>query len=512
MKKIHIFVVAICLTVIGLSLFLYKALILDFPLVPETKSFIWDIEARVTFIARNEPVKVSLFILDKPQKFAILNENFISRGYGLSTAREGGNRKVTWSIRKDKGEQSLYYRASVRRVDRKDKTDPTTPPELESPEFQDAALASAQTIISELREKSADLDTLVSQLFKRLNSSKPDDDVSTLLDKQNLPHKKMDLAVKLLAYAGIPARTVHGIRIEEGRRESPLIHWLEVYDEKEWKSYDPNTGERGLPRDYLAWWRGKDPLVKLKGGENLRVTLSVNYNLEEAVRAAIGLGKIKRRLLLEYSLFSLPIRTQAVYHILLLVPIGAFILVILRNVVGVQTFGTFMPVLIGLAFRETELAWGLIMFSLLVGIGLGIRLYFEHLKLLVVPRLASVLIVVVLMMAAISVLTHKLGLERGLSVALFPMVILTMTIERMSIVWEEQGPPEALKQGLGSLLVATIAYLVMTIKYVDHLIFVFPELILVILAGTILMGRYSGYRLLELRRFKALTESDIANH
>ena len=512
MKKTHIYVLAICLTVIGLGLFLYKALILDFPLVPETKSYIWNIEARVTFMAQNEPVKVSLFIPDKPQKFAILNENFVSRGYGLSTVREGGNRKVVWSIRKDKGVQSLYYRASVRRVDRKEKTGSPTPPETESPEFQGAALAAAQTIISELREKSADLDTLVAQLVKRLNNPKPDDEVSALLDKQALPLKKMDLAVKLLSYAGIPARTVHGIRIEEGRRDSPIIHWLEVYDEKEWKSYDPNTGEVSLPRDYLAWWRGKDSMVKLKGGGDLKVTLSVTHNLEEAIQAAIGLGKIKRRLLLEYSLFTLPIRTQAVYHILLLVPIGAFILVILRNVVGIQTFGTFMPVLIGLAFRETELVWGLFMFSLLVGLGLGIRLYFEHLKLLVVPRLASVLILVVLLMAAISVLTHKLGLERGLSVALFPMVILTMTIERMSIVWEEQGPPEALKQGLGSLLVATIAYLVMTIKYVDHLIFVFPELILVLLAGTILLGRYSGYRLLELYRFKALTKNEIANN
>lgn len=107
-------------------------------------------------------------------------------------------------------------------------------------------------------------------------------------------------------------------------------------------------------------------------------------------------------------------------------------------------------------------------------------------------------------MSALSLLTHKLGLERGLSVALFPMVILTMTIERMSIVWEERGPSDALQQGLGSLFVAALAYLVMTMDYVEHLAFIFPELLLVLLAGTLLLGRYSGYRLLELRRFKVL--------
>ena len=49
------------------------------------------------------------------------------------------------------------------------------------------------------------------------------------------------------------------------------------------------------------------------------------------------------------------------------------------------------------------------------------------------PRLSVVLTFVVVLIAVISLLSHKLGLERGLSVSLFPMVILTMTIERLSI-------------------------------------------------------------------------------
>jgi hypothetical protein len=215
--------------------------------------------------------------------------------------------------------------------------------------------------------------------------------------------------------------------------------------------------------------------------------------------------------LLDFSLFSLPVQTQAVYRVALLVPVGVLFLVILRNVIGIRTFGTFMPVLIALSFRETQLLWGVLLFTTLVGIGLLIRLYLEHLKLLVVPRLAAILIVVIGLMAFLSVLTHKLGLERGLSVALFPMVILTMTIERMSIVWDELGAFETIKQGVGSIIAAVIAYLIMSIQYVEHLVFVFPELLLILFSATLLLGRYSGFRLLELRRFKALTEirSDV---
>jgi hypothetical protein len=36
---------------------------------------------------------------------------------------------------------------------------------------------------------------------------------------------------------------------------------------------------------------------------------------------------------------------------------------------------------------------------------------------------------------------------------------------------------------------------------------VFPELLLLVIAASLLAGRYTGYRLLELRRFKALKPS-----
>jgi len=463
-------------------------------------------EARLTFVARNEPVKVSLFILRSTRRFSVVNENFISQGYGITTVTEDGNRQAVWSIRKAKGRQTLYYQVVVRRAETREPPGVFKKPEIEDRGFEGSFLAAAESLIAEVRARSADVDTMVKELIKRLNKPQPDDNVGLLLGKQPSVSKRAEVAVQVLAGAGISARIVHGIRFQEYQRDTPLVHWLEVYENDRWRSYDSVIGQSGIPHDYLPLWRGKQPLVRLQGGDKLDVTLSISLNQEAAISAAIESGQMRKPLLVEFSLFSLPIQAQAVYRILLLVPVGAFLLVVLRNVIGIKTFGTFMPVLIALAFRETQLLWGIVLFTTLVALGLSIRFYLEHLKLLLVPRLASVLFVVVLLISVLSVLTHKLGLERGLSVALFPMVILTMTIERMSIVWEERGASEALQQGLGSLLVAALAYLVMTVDYVEHLTFIFPELLLVLLAGILLLGRYSGYRLLELRRFRALVK------
>jgi len=279
-----------------------------------------------------------------------------------------------------------------------------------------------------------------------------------------------------------------------------------VYYDQHWHSFDAIEGKTPVPNDWLPWWRGMGSQVDLQGGSKLSVALSVSPKVEEGIAAAVSRGEISKPFLLKFSLFSLPVNTQAVYRVTLLLPLGAFLVVIFRNVIGMKTFGTFMPVLIALAFRETGLLWGILLFTVLVFLGLSARFYLERLKLLVVPRLAAVLIVVVAVMVGMSVITHHLGVHRGLSVALFPMVILTMTIERMSILWEERGASEALTAALGSLLTAAVTFLVMNVKVIEHLVFVFPELLLVLFSANLFLGRYSGYRLMDLFRFKALTQ------
>jgi len=49
-----------------------------------------------------------------------------------------------------------------------------------------------------------------------------------------------------------------------------------------------------------------------------------------------------------------------------------------------------------------------------------------------------------------------------------------------------------------------LAYLAMSWTLLEHLLFVFPELTLILLAVMLMLGRYSGYRLTELGRFRDL--------
>jgi undecaprenyl pyrophosphate phosphatase UppP len=126
------------------------------------------------------------------------------------------------------------------------------------------------------------------------------------------------------------------------------------------------------------------------------------------------------------------------------------------------------------------------------------------LQLLIVPRLAAILTATVLLIGLLAVVMEDLNLNFGLSVSLFPIVILAMTIERASTMWEESGPTDTIIAGIGTILAAVIGYFCMINDYVEHWAFVFPELLLLVLGVNILVGRYNGYKLIEYFRFLSL--------
>ncbi len=509
MSKLHLYLLAAILTAIGLGLFIYKASVLQLPLKPTQKTQVWTVEARIQFSpAPEQPIKVDFYIPFQPPGFGILDENFISRNYGITTARDGSNRHSIWSIRRAAQDpQTLYYR-SVVYEDRANLRDAFSgaPEFVAQPELEEPIASAVTALLDTARAQSADVATMAYELIRRLNENTNDNNVALLVGRSPSKEAVAETAVLILASANIPARIVQGISLKDQQRNAELTLWLEVSNGDRWIGINPATGEPGRPDNFLPWWYGSAPLLNITGGRNGQVTFSTIKNVYDAVDLALLRGAINDNKLTEFSLFNLPVNTQTVYLLLLIVPVGAFMIVLLRTFVGLETFGTFMPVLIALAFRETRLLNGIILFSLVVALGLLVRFYLEHLRLLLIPRLSAVLSIVILLMVSLSILSHNLGLELGLSVALFPMVILAMTIERMSIVWEEKGPATAFKQAGGSLLAAILAYFVMNLYTVQHIVFTFPELLLVLLAVTLLAGRYTGYRVTELLRFKALTQ------
>ncbi|AYV22465.1 MULTISPECIES: inactive transglutaminase family protein [Vibrio] len=469
------------------------------PWTPGETRQVWDIEARVEFNAIGKPAKVSLAAPYTQEGFTLIGESASSPGYGVSYVDSDAGRRAEWSIRQAQGPQTIYYKTQFL-VDDQALANSTPPTEeIIKPTFDGPEEAAAIALVERATSRSSDNITFTRELIKALNDG---DSQNSALILNSMT--KLQAASKLLAYADVPSKVVGVIELEDGRRRQSSQQMLQVWDGKKWQIFSPETTEGKKQQNLLVWDESNVSLLDVVGGKDSKVhftMISQEVSPQEATNS-----KVDADGLLNFSIHSLPLEEQAMFKTIMLIPIGALIVVFLRILIGLKTSGTFMPVLIAVAFVQTQLVTGIVGFLLIVGTGLVIRSYLSKLNLLLVARISAVIITVILIISVFTVVAFKIGLTEGLSITFFPMIILSWTIERMSILWEEEGAKEVVLQGGGSLLTAVLVYLAMTNPYVQHLTFNFIGLQLVILGGILMLGTYTGYRLTELRRFKPLTE------
>lgn len=502
-------VLALLLIILGSLVLAYKHVRLGFPLLPDLTSEAWSIQARVHLEPRTGPVRASLVLPSRPTGFTVSDENFISRGFGLTLEEDTFGRQANWAIRRMRGPTTLYYRATVIR-DTRDRSFAPRPQYPPIPELEEPFATALNDIITEVRAESADIESFAAAMMARMTGQRDDENTRLFLSTVESSIDRVRVVQTLLAGARIPTLQVHGIRLDQDQQSAPISILLAVHDGDDWLVFDPFTGDEGLPENFFIWWTGDREMTSVRGATIGESQISTRKQLKSALDLATERARIRESRVGLISILQLPLQTQSVYEVLLLIPFGILVIVLLRNFVGLSSFGTFAPVLIALAFRETELVKGILLFVLIVSLGLGFRFYLERLRLLLVPRLAAVVTIVVLLMTAISIISNEMGIETGLSVSLFPMIIISLVIERMSIVWEERGAGTALREGAGSLFMASLAYVVMGVDELRYWVTVFPECNFIVLGLIVAMGRYTGFRLTELFRFSRINQGETS--
>jgi transglutaminase-like putative cysteine protease len=295
-----------------------------------------------------------------------------------------------------------------------------------------------------------------------------------------------------------PARLVTGFEMKEASSVEPHT-WVEVFVNGRWEPFDPENGfAREMPHHFLPVRRDGDEIVRLtRAGD-----LDAHFSIFRLPPSHGGAGARHRSLLGVLDLTRVPLEMHEVLSLILLLPLGGLITSLFRTIVGIRTYGTFTPTLIALSFVFADWRTGVFVFAVVIVLGLASRSLLERLKLLMVPRLSVVLTVVVLIVVFAVSLLDYLHLTPGAQAVLLPMVILTMTVERFYVTAEEDGGRFALQLLAGTMAVALCCYLALRWAAVGSLLFRFPELHLFTIAALILIGRYTGYRLTELWRFR----------
>lgn len=231
-----------------------------------------------------------------------------------------------------------------------------------------------------------------------------------------------------------------------------------------------------------------EPLVRLLSNQKLG---SPVFNpIKYAIRNSINAGVPANTLVL-----------------LLMLPGVAALIAATRHFIGIRGFGIFLPAALSVVFVATGPVLGNLLFLVIVFVSTAARIILRRIKIKLqyLPRMALILLLVVLGILGILFAAPIIKEPALASVSIFPVLILVLLAEDFSKVQLGKSAKTAVNLTTETLILALMSYIFLTFKPVQQIALLHPEgFIISVFVFDILVGRYMGLRLIELWRFKDL--------
>ncbi|MGW8363772.1 7TM domain-containing protein [Streptomyces wedmorensis] len=194
-----------------------------------------------------------------------------------------------------------------------------------------------------------------------------------------------------------------------------------------------------------------------------------------------------------------------------LLPLAALLIVVLRVVVGLNTLGTFSPVLLALAYAQAGLPLGVPLTLVMFALGFAMQPLLRRLHLPRVARLGVLIAVVTSGLIASQLTLGGFGLSDSWGMSL-PVVVTAIVTERLWEAWDLDGVRAAAVGATLTMGTAVLVALLLLTPYVREIAEAVPlQLALVCAVWTAIAGTYRGLRLSELFRFAPAAKAQEAS-
>ncbi len=191
--------------------------------------------------------------------------------------------------------------------------------------------------------------------------------------------------------------------------------------------------------------------------------------------------------------------------LLFLFPLVAALVAFSRQVVGVSGFGMITPALLSVAFLSTGGLAGVVLLFFILGVATLGRMLIKKVKVPYFPKLAILIWVVSMAVLLLLLMSPLIGLERLMSVGIFPIMLFVLLAETFIEAQITRSISTSMWMTVETVIVALIAYKLMSAPWIQSQVLLHPEISVIgILGLDYLIGTYKGLRLLEIWRFRKL--------
>ena len=191
-------------------------------------------------------------------------------------------------------------------------------------------------------------------------------------------------------------------------------------------------------------------------------------------------------------------------YLLLAFPFIAFWVAFARQFIGFSTYGVFLPIMLTLSFFILGLSFALMVIAVVGIIGFLIRLLFNRVELLYIPKVALTLSMITLSFFVIIWFALYMELSLVIPMAVFPMLIISTLSERFISTQSQEGMFGAVIAMTETILVSLMAYLLTSWDLIEVWVLSIPEILILPFIGIVILGRFTGLRITEYFRFRSM--------
>ncbi len=478
----------------------------------------------MTYQSDDSDINIRTYIPEENERQKILNEQIISNGLEYLATNELSGKKANWSGFSASQQLAFRYVLSLQAIKYNLSSSLIIPNQYN----QELSLYLAATDAIQVnhpeikalwqlikpndrRNLLSVLRTIYQYTYLQIKSA-PFKGVTDALTAHRLNtascNGKSRLFIALARLNNIPARLVGGV-ILNGINKKTSHQWLEVYVQNQWIPFGPTNGNFAeLPANYLELYRGDENLF--------RHTVDINFDYQFSSQQSLVASAVynhqeitvKNNVDITGLLLTMGLEPKTI-GLFLLFPICTLLITFLRNLVGIKTFGIFLPMLISAACIFIGYLKGVGGFAFILLTSFIAYHFLDKLKLLKVPRLAAIITInTIIFVLGLLFVGASNRLEFGM-LSLFPVIIISFIAEKIHRITEERDWQELFNRIFGTILSITGCYLLLASFMLQGLFSYYPESFLLVLAGQIYIGRWTGIRISEMFRFKKiLTNSD----
>ncbi len=514
--------IILVLTILFFALVAFKIFYLNYTLAMVVPVVGLKVNIAMSVDGHGSEVKVTTTLPGSNERQTIFDETVAAQKFNFNIYNQDGNRFGLWQATSLSGHQDFSYTFYFKGRKIRYTLPDSLPRSLSYPEalgkhlsdtdlVQTGAPIIAEALADFGLDKNSDAIDAVQKIYdfttheiKTVGVPGKTDAITTLKLKEASCNGKSRLFVALMRTLGIPSRLVGGLILTSGSKR--ISHqWVEIYLGNDWVPFDPtNQHFAELPANYLVVYYGDEPFFQRTSNVNFKYVFEIKRQLFPRESDYSSLAAHPLNIMNAWSLFQRAGLSLELLQIILMIPIGAVVTVIFRNIIGLQTFGIFMPALIATSLRESELLWGLLVFLGIIFMGAMLRTVLDRLRILHTPKLTIVLVYVVFALLFVSALGVKFDNMNIANATLFPLALMAITIERFWLIAEENNVWTALKILMNTVLTVIFCYLVIHSLLLQTIVLAFPEIMFLVIVASIYLGSWKGLRLSELIRFRAL--------